>query len=137
MSSGVHGLRNNNPGNLRDSRPWWNGQVGVDEAGFCIFADADHGLRALAKNLMAAQVRHGCKTVAEIVARHAPNNENDTATYVGWVATHLYVRADDAIDVHDPMTLWRLVETITRYENGAMPYSAPQIDLAVAAALQG
>ena len=82
------GVRNANPGNLRAvTGVQWLGQVGVDDVGFAVFDTPQHGIRAMAKQLLAYQQKHGLNTIAGIINRWAPSVENDTGAYVADVAS--------------------------------------------------
>ncbi|WP_223880896.1 hypothetical protein [Roseococcus microcysteis] len=74
------GYRNRNPGNL-DYHPSinWQGQIGrgdhwlpVAQQRFAAFETHEHGIRALARNLVTYQERHGLNTVRGIINRYAP-----------------------------------------------------------------
>lgn len=45
--STVRGIRNNNAGNIRANKIIWDGQTGIDDAGFAIFKSPEWGVRAL------------------------------------------------------------------------------------------
>jgi len=128
------GIRNNNPGNLEGATIPWKGQIGVDGA-YCVFDTPEHGLRALAVNLLAYQKLHGLNTVRLIVTRFAPPSENDTAAYIADVAAQMMVDPNATLDLTEPPTLDSLVCAITRHENGGNPYQPRQIVVAVDDAL--
>lgn len=134
-SSASRGLRNNNPGNIEASaeNPW-EGQTGSDGR-FAKFETPEHGIRALGKNLLAYNKRHGLDTVGEMITRWAPPKENDTASYIKAICAQLGVGANDQIDVTNPRTLAALCAGIVQQENGGQPYSADQINNGVSAAL--
>ncbi|QNQ56175.1 hypothetical protein [Serratia liquefaciens] len=134
-SSDARGLRNNNPGNIEasDSNPW-EGQAGSDGR-FAKFETPEHGIRALGKNLLAYNKRHGLDTVGEMITRWAPPKENDTDSYIKAICAQLGVGANDQIDVTNPSTLAALCAGIVQHENGSQPYSAEQINSGVSAAL--
>lgn len=134
-SSGARGLRNNNPGNIEasDSNPW-EGQDGSDGR-FAKFETPEHGIRALGKNLLAYNKRHGLDTVSEMITRWAPPKENDTDSYIKAICAQLGVGANDQIDVTNPSTLAALCAGIVQHENGSQPYSDEQINSGVSAAL--
>lgn len=114
------GLRNNNPGNLvYNPRNVWEGQIGHDER-FVRFDRMADGVRALAIVLLNYQRKHKLYTVRQIIARWAPPNENDTATYVRRVAAALDVYSEERISLFDRKTLTLLVWAICTHENGAM-----------------
>jgi len=124
------GIRNNNPGNIRDFGIPWEGLAGKDNADFCKFKSAHHGLRALSRDMI-TKIGNGVNTVDKIISKHAPPNENDTSSYIKHVARivsngdrHKVLKADDS-------TLALLVKTIVKHENGKMPYSDAEINAAV------
>lgn len=114
------GVRNNNPGNLRWGDPW-QGLVPAaqrTDKDFCQFVAPAWGIRAIAVTLITYQDKHGLNTVAGIIARWAPDNENDTAAYVQSVVHALGVAPGTALDVHDYAVMAPLVRAIIRHENG-------------------
>jgi len=124
------GIRNNNPGNIRDFGIHWEGLAGKDNADFCKFKSAHYGLRALSRDMI-TKIGNGVNTVDKIISKHAPPNENDTSSYIKHVAQivsngdrHKVLKADEA-------TLASLVKTIVKHENGKMPYSDAEIIAAV------
>lgn len=134
-SSASRGLRNNNPGNIEASaeNPW-EGQTGSDGR-FAKFETPEHGIRALGKNLLAYNKRHGLDTVGEMITRWAPPKENDTDSYIKAICAQLGVGANEQIDVTNPRTLAALCAGIVQHENGGQPYSTDQINNGVSAAL--
>ena len=134
------GIRNRNPGNLRPSRPPWNGTVG-ENGGFAVFDTMENGIRALCKNLIAYQDRYGIKTVRGAISRWAPSEDhNDTEAYVQMVCSVLECDDDqDYFDFHDPAFLYWIVVAIGEQENGHQAFTQnvtdAQIDAGIAAAL--
>lgn len=131
------GIRNNNPGNIDyDAKTKWLGQLPHDpkvESRFCRFKEPVHGIRALAKLLLTYQRRYGIETVAGIITRWAPSQENNTAAYIAQVARACQVDASDIINVQDMLPY--IVPAIIFHENGAMPYDSNTIALAISMAL--
>ncbi len=127
------GERNNNPGNIRASGAPWQGQTGVDPAGFAVFDTPAHGMRALARLLQNYQTVHGLDTVRKVISRYAPSSENNTGAYIAAVAADLGVGPDDPVDLGNRGTLGAMVAAIVRHENGRLIYS--QADIAAAVAL--
>jgi hypothetical protein len=116
----------NNPGNLRplpDGEAWL-GQTGVRETptgAYCIFADAEHGIRAMAENLLAYE-RAGPLTLAAIFATWAPARDgNDPASYAKFVAARLGVAPDKPVALTDPIVLVQCCKAIAIMENGHPP----------------
>lgn len=117
----ARGVRNNNPGNIEANATQWQGQTGSDGR-FATFDTPELGIRALGRNLLAYQERHGLNTVEGIVNRWAPPGENNTGAYVRAVATAVGVGPADRLNLRDPQTLQKLTAAIIRHENGAQPY---------------
>lgn len=82
------GIRNKNLLNIRTSKGMWNGQVGADDDGFCIFADRRFGYRAAFKILNTYLTKYGIYRVGEIIKRWAPSIENNTEAYIGAVCDY-------------------------------------------------
>ena len=118
------GIRNNNPGNIRQGDNW-QGLTGTDDLGFCIFDTPEHGIRALAKVLMSYQAKHGLRTLRQMVTRWAPPVENDTDSYVDSVCRACVAAPDNPYTLTPPR-LTQLVTAIIKHENGQQPY-APSV----------
>ncbi|WP_340619128.1 structural protein [Xenorhabdus entomophaga] len=121
----TRGISNNNPGNI-DHNPAnkWQGQLRHDpkiEKRFCRFETAEHGIRALMK-LLTNYHKNGYQSVAKMIDRWAPTNENNTSAYIKGVAKALNVDQFEKIDINKP-TLIALAKSIIRHENGKQPYS--------------
>lgn len=125
------GLRNHNPGNIRHSRDVWQGEAAV-QAGpdFVTFKAPEWGLRAMAKILLNYQ-RAGIDTIRKIIARWAPQSENNTAAYVHSVALSVGVDPDTRLDLTNPGLLASVIKAIVRHENGKQPFSDAQITQAM------
>ncbi len=117
------GIRNNNPGNIRHGDAWQGLAEQQTDSSFCVFRSPEYGIRALAKVLLNYEKKYGLNTVRKIVSRYAPENENDTESYIKSVAGQLGVDTDEPITVRDKATLLVLVKAIIRHENGEQPYS--------------
>ena len=129
------GYRNKNPGNI-DYNPAnkWQGQVGVEpgpKGRFAVFEEHRWGIRALAVLLIAYFDRHGCDTVAAVINRWAPPNENDSGAYQRAVAKAMGVTPNQLIDLHAWDHLRPMVQAIITHELGGNPYTAAEIDAGV------
>lgn len=122
------GIRLNNPGNIRHGDPWQGMAEAQSDPDFIAFAEPKWGIRAMARLLIAYKDKHRLDTVAKIIGRWAPPNENDTRAYVASVADRLGVRPGDRIDVYDHAVMKPLVTAIIRHENGQQPYPDATID---------
>jgi hypothetical protein len=118
----TRGVRNNNPGNIRIGVPWDGRKLPNTDGSFDQFTTPQYGIRALMKLLLAYQDYHGLKTVAQIINRWAPTNENDTSAYVHSVATSLDVQPNDCIDLHKRVTLIDLAAAIIKVECAGYAY---------------
>ncbi|MDX7999439.1 structural protein [Xenorhabdus sp. Reich] len=120
----TRGIRNNNPGNI-DHNPAnkWQGQLPHDrsiEKRFCRFETAEHGIRALIK-LLINYHGNGYKSVAKMINRWAPPNENKTLIYIKNVAQSLGVDPLQIFELNK-QTLIALAKAIIYHENGKQPY---------------
>lgn len=118
----VRGIRNNNPGNIRyNSSINWKGQTGPDDGGYLIFDSSLNGIRALALLLKNYNRLYGLNTIAKIITRWAPKEDNnDTAAYISSVSQALNYPANAALDYKTH--LLPLIKAIIKHENGIQPY---------------
>lgn len=112
------GIRNNNPLNIRKNTIEWQGAVG-DDGAFVKFAFASDGIRAAARILKTYRDKYGLNTVAGIVARWAPPNENDTQSYIDSVAGKVGVAPSQTLSDEDYPNL---IRAMIYHENGQQPY---------------
>jgi hypothetical protein len=135
LANEPRGVRNNNPGNIRQSATPWQGEVPGNDPAYATFATPEAGIRAMGKNLLTYQDGYGLNTVSAIVSRWAPATENNTGSYVTTVSKAMGVKPDDTIDLHDPDTMTRMVGAMIQQENGKQPYTDAQVSAGVNAAL--
>lgn len=120
-ASGPRNVRNNNPGNIRYGA--WakqHGAVGADDKGFAIFPNMQVGFAA-SNALLANYGKRGTNTVAEIIGKWAPKNENNTAAYTAYVAKSMGVNQNQPLNMNDPAVQTALSGHIAKYEG--MPAS--------------
>ena len=110
------GLRNNNPLNL-EATVNWTGMQGNDGR-FAVFPDMEQGVAAADRNLQAYHQKHGINTVAGVINRWAPPNENDTGAYVATVADRLGVDPNEPLDMADPQVRRAMLDVMADVENG-------------------
>jgi len=135
--SGVRGIRNHNPFNLRPGSPWRGlADPSVDEGNYLVFKDAASGLRAGFINLRNQQIRHDLRTIRGIITKYAPEaDNNNTTAYINAVARSLGVGPDTVLDlVNDPETLLDFGVAVIFHENGQQPYSHDELAAGVRAA---
>lgn len=150
-----HNEANHNPCNLRDEGIPWQGLVGADSRGLCIFDTDFHGLRAGARDIFVKWYRDGLRTVADIIGKYAPPqgpDHNDTAAYIVYVVNYLnnapaYIKARLAPGVlnisavtklllSDAEALLWFLKAVIGEEEGRIIYGDDLILSAVQAALE-
>lgn len=116
------GLRNNNPGNIRNSESVkWQGEVDASskkDFTFEEFKDRASGYRALLKLLQNYHKLHGCRTVADYIRRWAPENENNTSGYIVRVCQDMQVPSTYVPDPDEKSIMCAMAAAISLVENG-------------------
>ena len=116
------GIRNCNPGNIRITKDKWQGLREVQEdKEFFQFKAMKWGYRALLRTLQNYRKRHGCETIADFIRRWAPPSENNTMTYIRFVANKLGVSPDWIPNVEDKASMCMMAYAISFFENGVEP----------------
>ena len=127
----VRSARNNNPGNIEANSTKWVGQSGVEPEGrFATFDTPAHGVRAMGRTLETYQNKHGLTTVADMINRWAPPNENNTSNYANFVAGQMGISPNQQIDLSEnPALAQKMVQAMIKMEGGAEAeaYFAPHI----------
>lgn len=130
------GIRNNNPGNIRDAGFKWKGMIGAEAVSntrgtrpFVKFESPEFGIRALARDLTTKRNR-GLDTINKIISVYAPPIENKTGAYARAVSKSLDIPVDKKLDL-DHETLVKLVKAVIFHENGMQPYSDETIQKGV------
>jgi hypothetical protein len=122
----LHGdrpYRNNNPGNLRfmgksgSARAQSDGALGVEQGGFAMFPSVAAGEHAL--DLTIARAAASGRSLTSFVNQYAPStDQNNTAAYIGAVASALGVKASATLDTLSPAQRAILAQTIMMQEGG-------------------
>ena len=110
-------IKRNNPGNIRHSAVYWQGEVTPPGDTFCSFSTLEFGSRAMLKLLKRYIAVKKLNTVRKIIAVWAPPEENNTAAYTDYVAHTLDVHPDDTLCANRD-TLIALADAMTRVEHG-------------------
>lgn len=122
MTKQARGIRNNNPGNIRNSeRNDWKGEVSKADKKDQVFEEFEtmsDGVRAMMRLLQKYQRSYNLHTVKEIVERWAPRNENNTAAYVRTVCKEMQMPECCGLDLTDKGTMCALVDAMCYVENG-------------------
>lgn len=118
-SQWPRGYRNNNPLNIRISNNQWQGKVANNTDGvFEQFVSMEYGYRAALKLIQNYINLYGLNTVAEIISRWAPDNENDTKRYISTVCAQNNWSANKVIDPNNMQDMADLVYAMAIVENG-------------------
>lgn len=64
------------------------------------------------------RVRHGCRTLRNMINRYAPPMENHTENYIRAVATAAKVSPDQPLDTKSRETMVPIVSAMSAVENG-------------------
>lgn len=124
------GYRNNNPLNIRISGNKWQGKISPSEdSAFEQFVNMAYGYRA-ALVLMRNYIKnYGCNTIAKIISRWAPANENNTLGYIRDVCKIINerlggnVNADTVVNRNDASLLQQMAYAMSIVENGDKEYT--------------
>lgn len=112
QTSLPRGIRNNNPGNIKDDGTSWQGMAGSDGV-FIIFTDMSWGTRAMATALT-NMIRKGYNTIGTLIPQWSAT---DQAAYVANVASRIGIAPGDPITTDVP-TLTALIRAMITQENG-------------------
>lgn len=99
------GIRSNNPGNLRPG------------GGEAVYPTQAAGLAA-EQNLLRKYGSRGINTLAGIISKWAPPNENDTAAYIADAARKTGLNPNQQLDLNDPAVVAKIANAINSHENG-------------------
>lgn len=97
-------------------------QAGPNAGGFQSFGSAEQGIAAIANQLdryvTGATTGKPLQTLREIVSTWAPSSENDTHLLIHRAAAVMGVDPDQPLNVGDPKTRAKLIESTIRNEQG-------------------
>lgn len=111
-------IRNRNFGNLRKSSAKWQGLVGYDLQGFCIFNSTYNGVRALYKQLRSYRLRGWLVDAKTFVKHYCPASDgNDEVSY-----TKIVSKCWLEYDVRTKDFAFELAFLICTVESGMSPY---------------
>lgn len=118
----ARGLRNNNPGNIRNSDAQdWKGEVSPaakKDGAFEEFSEIKFGYRALIKLLQTYRKKYNCQTIQDFINKWAPPIENDTKSYIAAVCREMDVNPEFIPDINEKDTMCRMAAAISLVENG-------------------
>lgn len=114
------GLRNNNPGNIRQNSDNFLGEIkpSTDPA-FKQFESIEYGYRAIFVTLNTYQKKYGLSTIRAMISRWAPpKDNNDTEAYIRAVSSESGVPENSRITSTNKDVMIPIVAAISRVENG-------------------
>lgn len=124
------GYRNNNPLNIRKSANAWKGKINPSQdSAFEQFVSMQYGYRAALALMRTYIKKYGCDTIAKIITRWAPANENNTLGYIRSVVNIINERlggtvTPDTIVTRDNDTLLcDMAYAMSIVENGDKEYT--------------
>lgn len=113
------GLRNNNPGNIRINGDLFQGEIRPSkDKSFKQFETMPYGYRAILRILRNYHNNYKLDTIRKMIGRWAPENENDTDSYIKAVSDYAGIPADDPININDRERMIRIVAGMSKVENG-------------------
>lgn len=113
------GLRNCNPGNIRQSRSNFKGEVRPSrDSAFKQFKSMAYGYRAMFVLLNSYHKRYGLTTIREMISRWAPPSENFTEGYIRLVSERSGISADAQVDSRSECDMVPIVAAMSEIENG-------------------
>lgn len=119
MKEAPLGVRLNNFGNIRKTKDKFDGEiVPSSNEKFKEFESPEKGLRALARILLTYYNDYDLDTVAKIIPRYAPRNENNTKEYIRVCAAKLGIDPDETLSLKNPGSLLGLMKGIVAMEVG-------------------
>ena len=115
----TRGLRNNNPGNIRISGIKYQGEIQPSkDKSFKQFSSMPYGYRAMFVILRTYYVKHGLKSISQMIRRWAPANENNTVAYINHVSAWSGIHKDATLEITSKGMMCAVVAAMSRVENG-------------------
>ena len=124
-SGGSRSWRNNNPGNIRNGAQL-QGEIGA-AAHFAVFNDEAAGQAGIVELL--GRAGYQALTVAGAIARWAPPNENDTASYQQWVQNVTGMNGQtqmNTLNVAQLQSMANAIRGIEGWTPGMVTFQRPQ-----------
>lgn len=114
------GLRNNNPGNIRQNSDNFLGEIKPSaDPSFKQFESIEYGYRAIFVTLNTYQKRYGLSTIRAMISRWAPpKDNNDTEAYIRAVSSESGVPENSHITSTNKDVMIPIVAAMSRVENG-------------------
>lgn len=120
------GYRNNNPLNIKKNNTEWEGlKEQQRDYSFFQFKTMAYGYRAAFITLNTYREKYGCVSLADYIRRWAPPCENDTNSYINFVAKRSNLADVSVIDTTDKEQMVKIVAAMARMENDDEPDIEP------------
>jgi len=112
------GLKNNNPGNIKETGTNWQGQLKPSgDPPFAQFQEMVWGARAMIILIKRTYRNQGIKTIRTIINRYAPPVENWTDAYIEAVSRRTGINPDAVLSSEDDYK--RVIQAMAIHETGA------------------
>lgn len=113
------GIDNCNPGNIRLSKTFYQGEVQPSrDCSFKQFRSMAWGYRAMFVLLDTYRRRYGLNTIRGMISRYAPPSENHTEAYIAAICDWTGLTADEPLDTRSRKVMVPIVMAMSRIENG-------------------
>ena len=112
------GIRNNNPLNIRVGNNWKGEVSQPTDHTFEQFKEMKYGVRAAFVIIRNYIQRHKLNTVAKVIQRWAPNNENNTKAYIKSVEKFSLIGENDTLRFENKCQMINLFRAMCIVENG-------------------
>lgn len=124
MNTLPRGLRNNNPGNIKEfkwDKTHWLGERATDDDPIMEeFVLMWYGVRAARKVFQNYQKKYDLNSIRQLIERWAPPEENDTGSYVKAVCYRCGRDPDEYVDTTDLEFMKDFLRAVFRHENGPL-----------------
>ena len=120
MNNMSRGLRNNNPGNIRNSRTIYTGEITPSaDKSFKQFSSVEYGYRAMFVLLHFYQKNYMDTTIEAFIRRYAPPCENDTESYIRTVCKLSGLQRREPVNTFNKKDMCGIVNAMSLHENGS------------------
>lgn len=99
----TRGINNNNPLNIRivTNQSWLGEKNPNTDGSFEQFQSVEYGIRAGLLLLLNYKYKYKKDTISEIIETFAPSSENDTQSYINFVANRTKIDKNKVLDIAD------------------------------------
>lgn len=111
------GLRNNNPGNIKETGTSWKGQIKPStDPPFAQFENLIWGTRAMIILIKRTYRNLGFNTIEKIINRYAPEIENPTGNYIRYVSQKTGINPGAVLSTE--VDYKKVIQAMANFENG-------------------